>query len=631
MRINNHAVSEVVSTLLTLVVVLGVVTAVLLFGLVYMGEREILSESQTVFGGFDVMYDTMSGLIIDGYGAKGFSNIVSTNEKASLYIDSQGKKLILMYTFPDDGPGSYGPEYYDFNVSGLDDENESFTIEAQNDILDDVKIYWLDPEKITQQFPLETLSYEKIYQNHWCAQSFEPPENNWKLDKVKIYVMKRGIVSSDLNVSIYPPNATGLPDVNHPLASLPISSTYIPLSVEWIECNFSSKNIQLPSGTYYIGVNTSGGEFGNGHYNYYRWYIDKNSPYDFGGANVTDNDGSSWYPVPSYDFEYRLKFTNNTPPSTPNFQLILINYSGVNPPRKIIENETDDVDNICYRVFWGDGDNSSWTTPLLSGELQDDLSHVYAKPGTYTLKLQAKDEYGDIYEPDNVTKIYIKTGDYLPEDSYKDESPTPDPSGSGPYIWNITATEPLNGTLRIDLYNSDYHPIYLGGDLPFGRIWVFDLGSITYESPHNMGTQRTIFENGGILTSGPINNNILSPPSFFEKDNAIGFRIIQIGKSYATGGSGRGMYEIGLDMKNSHSREPRVTESNKNVDNTIYNFKMQIFDSSEEVEELWINYFTTSYDFEKIPDRPNTIYYQRNGIPFVLDSSFIEVNVEAVR
>jgi hypothetical protein len=117
MRINNHAVSEVVSTLLTLVVVLGVVTAVLLFGLVYMGEREILSESQTVFGGFDVMYDTMSGLIIDGYGAKGFSNIVSTNEKASLYIDSQGKKLILMYTFPDDGPGSYGPEYYDFNVS----------------------------------------------------------------------------------------------------------------------------------------------------------------------------------------------------------------------------------------------------------------------------------------------------------------------------------------------------------------------------------------------------------------------------------------------------------------------------------------------------------------------------------
>ena len=53
--------------------------------------------------------------------------------------------------------------------------------------------------------------------------------------------------------------------------------------------------------------------------------------------------------------------------------------------------------------------------------------------------------------------------------------------------------------------------------------------------------------------------------------------------------------------------------------------------STKEVKDLWINYFTMSYDFEKIQDRPNTIYYQTDGTSFVLDSSFIEVNIGGVR
>lgn len=615
MKTSNDAVSEVVSTLLTLVIVLGVVTAVLLWGLPYLEEMKMRGESQTVFGGFDVMYGTMRGLIIDGYGTKGFSNIVSTNDKASLDIDSQGKKLILMYTFTDEFLNNHKA---DFNVSGLDDENATFSIEAVEDIndIDEVRIYWLDPGKTTQQFAFETPPYKKIYQDHWCVQSFTPPVDNWNLDEVKIYVMKRGVITSDLNVSIYPDDV-GKPNVNSTLAKGVIPAANIPSSFEWIECDIPDIQLSIGS-TYYIGANTSGGSFGDGSYNYYKWYIGKDSPYGSVGANVTEDDGDTWNPVSGYDFEYRLNFTENNPPNTP--ELTLINppiYSGVSEIFNAFATDPEGH-KVSYRIFWGDGELDEWISWVASGTPRS-FWHTYAKPGTYTLTLQAKDEYETIYEPDNVTEIYVQTGDYLPEDSYKKESIIV--GGSDPRT--IDATWPLNGTLRIDLFSSFYRPIGGQGSLPFGRIWVFDLGSITYESPHSMGTQRTIFENGGILTFGPIGNNIKSKPSFFEEDDAIGFRIIQIGKSYTTSAGGSGTYEIGLNMKNSYSREPRFFP--------IYNFKMQIHDSFEKVEDLWINYFTTSYDFEKIQDRPNTIYYQTNEKSLVLDSSFIEVNIGRIR
>ncbi len=626
MKISNNAVSEVVSTLMTLSIVLGVVTAVLFWGLPYIEEKEIMGESQTVFGGFDIMYNTMRGLIIDGYGAKGVSNVVSTNKEASLNIDSQGSKLILMYTFPD---SPYTPKDFDFNVSGLDNETNTFTIEAETlGLIDGVQIYWLDPGETTEQLAFETTPYKKIYQNTWCAQSFTPPNDNWELDKVKIYVEERGVVSSDLNVSIY---TGGIP--NNLLASVIVPSEDISSSYEWIECDFSSHNIQLDiTKIYHIGINTSGGSFANGSYNYYKWYLDKDSPYSSYysscGANTTTDGGSSWYPVPGYDLGYRIKYIDDTTPNTPEFITPLPSfYSGVNESISVKAVDPTNNDDISYRIFWGDGGISdSGLQP--NNTWYNGFKHIYAKPGTYTLTLQAKDKNETIYEPDNITEIHVQTGDYLPEDSYHAESPDVTDNVGPPHTWTITTQNdrPLSGTLRIDLFNNIYPAGGLRGYVPFGRIWVFDLGSITYESRHDMGTQKIIFENGGILLFGPISNSIKSGPSFFEEDEgngAIGFRIIQIGESYVACAGGARIYELGLNMKNSYSREPKFSN--------IYNFKMQIYDSLKEVKDLWINYFTMSYDFEKIQDRPNTIYYQTDGTSFVLDSSFIEVNIGGVR
>jgi len=103
-----------------------------------------------------------------------------------------------------------------------------------------------------------------------------------------------------------------------------------------------------------------------------------------------------------------------------------------------------------------------------------------------------------------------------------------------PQTWDISASRRLNGTLRIDLFSNGYNPIGGPNRAPFGRIWMFDINSLIYTSPHEMGTQRTIFQNGAILTDGPLSSNLMIPPCFFEEDDAIGFRIIQIGKTDAS-------------------------------------------------------------------------------------------------
>ncbi|MCK4364746.1 MAG: PKD domain-containing protein [Thermoplasmatales archaeon] len=608
------AVSEVVSTLLTLTIVLGVVAAVLLWGLPYIEEKEMLSEFQTVAGGFDVMYDTISSMIIHGYGSNGINKIVNTNELSSLNVGTQNSKLIFIFS-------NASQNRYNFSVSGLNDEDDSFTIEGKDAefTLHRVKIYWLDPAKNKSLYNFEIPPYKRVHKDTSCVQPFKIPTlwTDGVLDRIKIYIRKRGEITSDLNVSIFNNNGSTV-NIEEPLRSLQISASEIPTSYDWIECNFD--DIELNSGnTYYIGLNTSGGSFGGGNYNFYEWYLDKYTPFSNVFDAKTSGDEIDWVPEPGYDFQYRINFTDNVGPNTPEIPggIPTEIYSGNDVT--ITASATDkEADPVKLRIFWGDGDNSSWVDRL-SGETYDFI-HTYPKPGNYTLTLQAKDDATDlIYEPDNITTIDAKAGVYVPDDTYHDQEIT-DPSESltEPGSWPIsTGGVKLNGTLRIDLYFSGYE----GEHDPFGRIWVFDLGSISYISPHDVGTQRTIFQNGGILTFGPIISNVINGPSFFEEDAAIGFRIIQINNTAIANVSGYGVFDIKLTMKNSYSREPRFYGA--------YHVKMQFFDPYQEMIDLWLNYYTKFHNFETYADMENAIIYTEYDPPkrLVLDSSCIVVNV----
>jgi hypothetical protein len=140
-----------------------------------------------------------------------------------------------------------------------------------------------------------------------------------------------------------------------------------------------------------------------------------------------------------------------------------------------------------------------------------------------------------------------------------------------------------------------------------------------------MGTQLTSFENGAILTTGPIQNGFKSSPSFFENNNAIAFRMIEIGGSSAV--SGQGTYILGLEMKNSFSREHSFPHVN--------NLKIQVNSSDELNKDYWLSYLTNAYNFTKTsgsnPWEPYTVYYGFNGKTLVLDGSYIYARVEGMR
>jgi hypothetical protein len=51
-------------------------------------------------------------------------------------------------------------------------------------------------------------------------------------------------------------------------------------------------------------------------------------------------------------------------------------------------------DEVSYFIEWGDGTNSSWVGPYLSGDIIKQ-SHTWTKKGSYTIRAKAKDIYGN--------------------------------------------------------------------------------------------------------------------------------------------------------------------------------------------------------------------------------------------
>ena len=195
-------------------------------------------------------------------------------------------------------------------------------------------------------------------------------------------------------------------------------------------------------------------------------------------------------------------------------------------------------------------------------------------------------------------------------------------------------------SLLQDLFNNGYptNPSFLSGKIPFGTIWVFDLGSITLNSRKSIGTQQIIFKNGATLSLGTLGNGFKSEPSFFNEtveivnedvDEVIAFRVFQIG-GFSSSAGGIGTYKLALTLKNNFARESNFP--------TVYDFNMQFHETGEKTSEtdLWKAYFKDNYNFEDavIPGNPPAIQYKdpdNVGRFLIFDSSFIDVELQGVR
>ena len=490
-------------------------------------------------------------------------------------------------------------------------------------------IYWLNPGKESKRFVSTEPHHEKIYGNHWCAQSFKP--QSFKVTSVQLYLWKEGAIASDLTVSIYDDQGTisGFPDSeDNRLGSVSVSVGDIPIERDWVVCDFEP-DITLGSidDTYYIVVNTSGGSVFSTTANCYMWCLYNNDVTPYGVALISSNQNSRWTKLEESDFIHKIFYS---PPQHPtpkdNFYTSGFYYPGVTYYFYFNADDPQN-DDIYSKVLWGDGRSTGWIGPY-SSNITIKRGHFWEKPGVYTIRLEVMDINGNRNEFDAQKNITIRpsegiiTGVIIPDD------------------WTLNLRNilingnkvsikySLTGTLLIDLY-SEYWPNYNApnlpgpGEIPFGRIWVFDLGSLSYTSQYSKGMQQIIYENGGILEIDSTGQSSLKKvPTIFETNDIIAFRIIQIGTANTTntGGYGLGTYRLRLLMKNSFTREPEFPN--------VYNLKIQIFGDNE---ELWVSYLNNSYDFHRHLTQQNTVIYNRNGKNLILDNSFIEVGLEGIQ
>ena len=100
-------------------------------------------------------------------------------------------------------------------------------------------------------------------------------------------------------------------------------------------------------------------------------------------------DGTS---ATAFDNTWAFILRNNTPPSTPVIEGPAKAKTGT-PVKYTVSSTDPDGDNVSYLIDWGDNTSSGWLGPYPSG-VGKNLSHTWAKQGSYTIQCKARDDAG---------------------------------------------------------------------------------------------------------------------------------------------------------------------------------------------------------------------------------------------
>jgi len=93
--------------------------------------------------------------------------------------------------------------------------------------------------------------------------------------------------------------------------------------------------------------------------------------------------GSSWSEV------LNVTITDNTPPNAPNITGKTQGKPG-NPYHFSFQTDDPQEQNIYYYIDWGDGSNSGWLGPYISGTMIH-VTHAWASKGLFNVTAKAKD------------------------------------------------------------------------------------------------------------------------------------------------------------------------------------------------------------------------------------------------
>jgi hypothetical protein len=265
----------------------------------------------------------------------------------------------------------------------------------------------------------------------WLAQSFKPSLTD--LTQVRLYLNKdSGANNGNVKVAIRS-SLTGS-NLGVDYYDMDWVTTY----GAWHVFYYSPSISLTPGNTYYIVLYLTENQPQD---KYLYWWASTNNAYTKGKCYYSVNGGSTWYPHPdsSYDTLFQTWGTNYGPnkPSTPSGPGS--GYTGVSYTYSSSTTDPEGQD-IYYWFNWGDGTNSGWLGPYDSGS-SCSASHSWSSPGTYSVKVKAKDVHGDESVWSDVKTVTISDPNSPPNTPSTPSGPSSGYTGVS-YTYSTSATDP---------------------------------------------------------------------------------------------------------------------------------------------------------------------------------------------
>ncbi|MCK4364747.1 MAG: DNRLRE domain-containing protein [Thermoplasmatales archaeon] len=398
----------------------------------------------------------------------------------------------------------------------------------------------------------------------------------------------------------------------------------------------------------------------------YSWDFENNSDWNAWDINVTfDKGDTSSYEVRlrvrddggQDDFETKSISLSGPPTPPKDFEVCLTsgwlsfpddsfrfyNETGGEPYRfSCVSYDSDEY--IWYQFDWGDGTNNTYYfksgTPI-KGQF-DEVMHFWQESGVYDIKARALNDdnidgdgdprtnysYASDWSDPIAIRVYyqyIVPPDADPNDDSKTKSFTAGnglsgPSG-GPYT--VTTGMDLSGAVCIHLKSDDYPFVIHSsakGNVPFGVIYLFDLGAISHR-PSFGDAYKTVLQNGGVLSVLNGNINVRSYNNIYESGDTLGFYVTMIRGDRIISADGAGNYRLSFKNMDTYARHQ---------DYTVYNFKVMLFGVYQNYwhEYLERNYLFHGYDFGvSYPDTSYSVYDAGNGKQLIFLSALFRTNL----
>jgi len=156
-------------------------------------------------------------------------------------------------------------------------------------------------------------------------------------------------------------------------------------------------------------------------------------------------------------------------------------------------------------------------------------------------------------------------------------------------------------------------------DIFVGRIWLFDVGSISYYLSTPKDTYNVVAENEGVTRVSSGSGYLYYTPKIYHKDDSLTFRITRLVPRDVTGISGMSKCTLQIKCENSSVMENKI--------HIPISLKIEIY-GDERITAAWTDYFTSKIGFTET----NGILNLRTSAPdraisFTLVYSVCEVSL----